>query len=79
MSRNESNLDRIIRVLVAVIAIIGAIAVGASSVLGVVLFVVAAILLVTSAVGFCPLYRLLGIRTDKSAPKVSTHSDEGVP
>ena len=73
MSRNESNLDRMIRVAAAVLAVIGAVAVGASSVLGVVMFVVAGILLVTAAVGFCPLYRLLGIGTDKSAPKVSTH------
>ena len=73
MSRNESNLDRMIRVAVAVVAVIGAVAVGASSVLGVLLFVVGGILLVTAAVGFCPLYRLLGISTDKSAPKVSTH------
>jgi Protein of unknown function (DUF2892) len=73
MSRNESNLDRMIRIAAAVVAVIGAVAVGASSVLGLVLLVVAAILLVTSAVGFCPLYRLLGISTDKTAPKVSTH------
>ena len=73
MFRNESNFDRMIRVVVAVVAVIGAVAVGASSLLGVVLFVVAGILLVTAAVGFCPLYRLLGISTDRSAPKVSTH------
>jgi len=73
MSRNESNLDRMIRLAVAVVAVIGAVAVGASSVLGVVMFIGAGILLVTAAVGFCPLYRLLGISTDKSAPKVSTH------
>ena len=73
MSRNESNVDRMIRVAVAVVAVIGAVAVGASSVLGVVMFVVAGILLVTAAVGFCPLYRILGISTDRSAPKVGTH------
>lgn len=73
MSRNESNLDRMIRIAAAVVAVIGAVAVGASSALGVVLFIVAAILVVTAAVGFCPLYRLLGISTDKSVPKVSTH------
>jgi len=74
MSRNESNLDRMIRVAVAVVAVIGAVAVGSSSVLGVILFVAAGILLVTAAVGFCPLYRLLGINTDKRAPKVSTNA-----
>jgi len=73
MSTNESNLDRILRVAAAAVAVVAAIAVGASSVLGLVLLIVAAILLVTATVGFCPLYRLLGISTDKSAPKVSTH------
>ena len=73
MSRNESNLDRMIRVAVAVVAVVGALAVGASSVLGVVLVIVAAILVVTAAVGFCPLYRLLGISTDGRGSKVTPH------
>jgi Inner membrane protein YgaP-like, transmembrane domain len=73
MSRNESNLDRMIRVAVAVVAVVGALAVGASSVLGVVLAIVAAILVVTAAVGFCPLYRLLGISTDGRGSKVTPH------
>ena len=72
MSRNESNLDRMIRVAVAVIAIVAGVAVGSSSLLGIVLFVVAAVMLVTAAVGFCPLYRLLGIRTDHGTSKVGT-------
>lgn len=73
MSRNESNLDRMIRVAVAVVAVVGALAVGASSVPGVVLVIVAAILVVTAAVGFCPLYRLLGIGTDGRGSKVTPH------
>jgi hypothetical protein len=65
MSSNESTLDRIIRVIVAVVAVAAAFAVGPSSVLGIILFVVAAIMLVTAAVGFCPLYRLVGLSTKK--------------
>jgi hypothetical protein len=65
MSSNVSNADRIIRVVIAIAAVIGAFAVGASSLLGIVLFVVAAVLLVTAAVGFCPLYRLFGISSKK--------------
>ena len=72
MSKNESNLDRMIRVAVAVVAIVAGVAVGSSSLLGIVLFVVAAVMLVTAAVGFCPLYRLLGIRTDHGTSKVGT-------
>ncbi len=72
MSRNESNLDRMIRAGAAVVALVVAFAVGASSVLGIALLVVGAILVVTAAVGFCPLYRLLGIGTHKSEPGLGT-------
>ncbi|MEI6622320.1 MAG: DUF2892 domain-containing protein [Actinomycetes bacterium] len=71
MGRNESSVDRIVRVVAGVVAVVIALAVGPTSVVGIVLFVVAAILLVTAAVGFCPLYRLLGISTCnvKQGPK----------
>jgi hypothetical protein len=65
MMKNESAMDRIVRVLIAVIAVVVALVVGAGSVLGIILFVVAAIMLVTGAVGFCPLYRIFGLRTNK--------------
>jgi Flp pilus assembly protein TadB len=58
MSPNMSSLDRGLRALVALAAVVVAVAIGAGSVAGVVLFVIAAVLLATSAVGFCPLYRL---------------------
>jgi hypothetical protein len=67
MTTNVSGIDRVIRVVIAIAAVIGAFAVGASSVLGIVLFVVAAIMLATAAVGFCPLYRLFGLSTRKKA------------
>jgi len=73
MSKNESNPDRIIRIFAAMAVVIAAIAVGASSVLGVILFLVATILVVTAAVGFCPLYRVLVLCTHNSAPKFGTH------
>jgi uncharacterized membrane protein len=63
MTRNESTIDRAIRAIIGIGAIAVAFAVGAGSLLGIVLFVVAAIMLVTAAVGFCPLYRVLGIST----------------
>jgi zinc transporter ZupT len=65
MSSNTSTADRIIRVIIAIAAVIGAFAVGASSVFGIILFVVAAVMLVTAAIGFCPLYRLFGLSTKK--------------
>ena len=65
MLKNESSIDRIVRLIIAVVAIAIAFAVGASTVLGIMLFVVAAIMVVTAAVGFCPLYRIFGLRTNK--------------
>jgi Protein of unknown function (DUF2892) len=63
MLRNESPLDRGIRLVAAVVLLVLAFATGASSVMGIILIVLAAILLVTAVVGFCPLYRIFGIRT----------------
>ena len=69
MSTNMSNLDRGLRsFLIAPLAIVLAIIVGAGSIVGILLFVVAAIMLATSAVGFCPLYRLLHIETRGRTP-----------
>lgn len=67
MKRNEGNVDRVIRLVAGIAAI--ALAIVAGGVLGVVLAVVGAILLVTAAVGFCPLYRVLGVNTCRVAPR----------
>lgn len=65
MLTNEGTADRVARLVIAVVAAVVAFSVGAGSVLGIVLLVVAAIMLVTAAVGFCPLYRIFGISTCK--------------
>jgi Protein of unknown function (DUF2892) len=68
MNQNMRNLDRFLRsFLIAPAAVVVAFAVGAGSIIGAVLFAVAAIMLATSAIGFCPLYRLLGINTRRRA------------
>ena len=64
MLTNESGLDRGLRAAAGVILAIASIVVGIGSVLGIVLAVLAVILLVTAAAGFCPIYRILGIRTN---------------
>lgn len=66
MVKNESTLDRGVRLVSAVVALVIALIVGASSVVGIILIVVAGILLATAVVGFCPLYRIFGIRSDKA-------------
>ena len=63
MKRNLSNLDRIVRVVLGGGLVAAGLAAGGTA--GIVLYLLAAILLVTAAVSFCPLYRLLGIDTCK--------------
>jgi hypothetical protein len=63
MTRNESNADRIIRAVIG-IALIALWILGVTQgVLAVILGVVGAVLVLTSLVGFCPLYALFGINT----------------
>jgi hypothetical protein len=69
MNRNMSNLDRALRsFLIAPAAVAVAVAVGGGSIAGIVLVVVAAMMLATSAIGFCPLYRLLRLNTRGRMP-----------
>jgi hypothetical protein len=77
MKRNESTLDRIIRVVIAVVAVVGAAVVGLTSVVGLVLLAVAAIMLVTAAVGTCPLYSLFGVSTCPMPKQPATRTKVG--
>ena len=64
MSRNMNTTDRALRAfLVAPAAIVVAFLIGAGSIAGILLFALAAIMLATSAVGFCPLCKLLHLNT----------------
>ena len=66
MKRNMSNLDRIIRVILAAVfayLYFGGIVTGA---LGIVLVVLAAVFMLTAIVAFCPLYAPFKISTYKS-------------
>jgi DUF2892 family protein len=62
--KNMGSLDRAVRAFViAPVAIVAAFALGAASIAGIVLFVVAAIALATGAIGSCPSYVPFGIDT----------------
>lgn len=64
MPRNMGVLDRGLRTfVVAPVAIVVALILGAGTVGGVILFVVAGIMLASSATAFCPTYILIGIST----------------
>lgn len=62
--KNESTLDRIIRLILAIVFFVLAMY-WADGVMATVLYVLAAVMLVTSALGFCGLYAVLGFGTCK--------------
>jgi hypothetical protein len=67
VTTNESNLDRVIRIVLGVA--LAAVALGGvvSAPLLYVTWVLAAILLITGIVGFCPLYAILRTGTKPAA------------
>jgi hypothetical protein len=64
MKLNESNIDRIIRAVAGVVLLYLGFAVLAGA-LAIVVDVIGVVLLLTGAVGFCPLYALLKLSTLK--------------
>lgn len=63
MKKNMGSLDKTIRLTLAAIFIITWLANIITGVTAVVLVIVAVVFIVTSLIGFCPLYKLLGITT----------------
>ncbi len=57
------NIDRIIRILVAIIIAVLFFTNVISGTLGIVLLVLAGVFVLTSLISFCPLYTLVGINT----------------
>ncbi len=58
MTRNEGNIDRVLRVIVG-LALLSIVFVGPQTLWG----LIGIIPLATGLVGICPLYAMLGIRT----------------
>jgi hypothetical protein len=65
MKKNLGNIDRGIRVLIAIVIAILYFTHVISSTLAIVLLVVAGIFVVTSFLSFCPIYYTLGLSTRK--------------
>ena len=63
MKNNMGSLDRSIRVLAAIAIAILYFSGTITGTLGVVLLVIAGVFLLTSLIGFCPLYTILGLNT----------------
>lgn len=71
MIRNMGNPDRLLRtVVVAPVLVIAGLLVGGA--LGIVLFVLAAVMVLTSAMGFCPLYPLVGLNTCRTSQRAGS-------
>ena len=65
MKKNMGTIDKVIRILVAVVIAILFYTNVITGLLGIVLMVLGAIFVVTSLIGFCPLYLPFGINTGK--------------
>lgn len=65
MKTNVGSIDRFIRLLLASVLFYGGLFPYNGSALGIGLVVAGVMLLVTGLVGFCGLYRLLGIHTNQ--------------
>jgi hypothetical protein len=66
VKKNESNLDRIIRVIVGIILATLYLTGTISGTLGIVFLVLGIVLFLTGVVGFCAIYSLLKINTNKA-------------
>ncbi|HEX5624764.1 MAG TPA: DUF2892 domain-containing protein [Saprospiraceae bacterium] len=71
MIKNMGSTDKMIRVVVAVVFIILFATKVVTGTLGVVLLAFAGIFLLTSLIGFCPLYYPFGISTCKKSDQAS--------
>jgi hypothetical protein len=80
MIRNMGTTDRSVRIVLGVAAVLVSWWLGFGSLGGILLLVLAGVMLVTAAVGYCPTYQLLNVSThptphriSKSEAKVATH------
>ena len=65
MKQNESNVDRIIRAVAGIVMLYLGFGGALTGALAIVVGVIGAVLLLTGAVGFCPIYAVLKFSTLK--------------
>jgi hypothetical protein len=68
MTINMHQVDRVVRAVIAVAVLLAWVLGWIGGAFAIVLGVIAAVFLLTSVTGFCPLYRLLGLSTRRTAP-----------
>lgn len=64
MKSNMGNTDKIVRIIAAILFFMLFFTGSVTGMLGTVLLVLGGIFLVTSIIGFCPIYAMLGLRTN---------------
>jgi hypothetical protein len=69
MTKNMGTLNRVIRTIIAVIIVVLLLNGTLTGMLAILLGVFAVAFLGTSTIGWCPLYKLLGISTKKAEQK----------
>jgi len=65
MKKNMGVIDKAIRIIIALVLVILYFTNVITGTLGIVLIIFAAVFVLTSIIGFCPLYLPLKINTDK--------------
>jgi hypothetical protein len=65
MKKNMGWADRIIRIIIAAVVVILFFTNVISGTLAIILLILAGIFALTSIIGFCPLYLLIGLKTCK--------------
>lgn len=65
MKKNMGTTDKIIRIVIAVLFAVLFFTKAVTGVAGIILLVLAAVFILTSLIGFCPLYLPFGINTWK--------------
>jgi hypothetical protein len=68
MKQNLGGTDRVVRIAIAVVLVVGAGLVGFGSIAGIIMLVLAVVMLATSALAFCPLYLPFGLNTKPKQP-----------
>jgi len=68
MKKNVGNIDKIVRIIIAIVAgYFASTHAFGSSIINYVLYGVAAIMLLTAIVGTCPIYSVLGMKSNKAS------------
>jgi hypothetical protein len=65
MKKNMGTIDKVIRILVAVVVAVLYFTHVISGTLGIILLILASVFVVTSVISFCPLYLPFGLSTRK--------------